>query len=101
MLDIGTIWLMHQYRRITLIVFPRTASGDSIVFQPDDTIKLDMAGPSVEPTNELEDAGPVLHLQWKPPLTYAKESSNRPSYRDKGMVRRMDQSNTNRNQGWH
>jgi hypothetical protein len=76
MLDIGTIWLMHRYRRFTPNVFPRTAPGDSVVFRPEETIELDTAGPSIEPTDEMDDSGPVLRVQWKPPRTYAKASSH-------------------------
>jgi hypothetical protein len=82
MLDIGTIWLMHLYRRFTPSVFP-TAPGDSVIFRPEETIEVDLAGPSMEPTDGMDDSGPVLRVQWKPPRTYAKASSSVQGYRDK------------------
>jgi hypothetical protein len=72
MLDIGTIWLMHRYLRYTPSVFPRMAPGDSIVYKPDETVNIDMAGPSMD-----DDSGPVLHLQWKTPSQYGKASLQR------------------------
>jgi hypothetical protein len=64
-------------------VFPRTAPGDSVVYRPEETIELDMAGPSMEPTDEMDISGPVLRVEWKPPRTYAKIPSNVHGYRDK------------------
>jgi hypothetical protein len=91
MLDIGTIGLMHRYHRYTPSVFPRTAHGDGMVFRPDATMELDMAGPSMAPTDELGDFGPILCLQWKPPPTYGRvsgtahgrASGTAPGYRDR------------------
>jgi hypothetical protein len=86
-LDIGTIWLMHWYCRYTPTVFPNTAPGDSIVYKPDESVNIDMAGPSMD-----DNSGPIFHLQWKPRCSMVRYQLNGMS----SMVKRV-RSNTNRN----